>query len=156
LCKTSDRVLREKKDIDHSELHTGIKRKCKSLQRKAQAVVTRLAPGFLYKVWWPLDLNITAINLLFLIAFIIQMQFSEAENKQHILINSEFSQPDGLQLNFWLMGKYAASTFMSHIHIPFNCSGLLGLQDKLNDRLDNFFNVLKNAISKFPAMTTAL
>ncbi len=34
-----------KKDIDYSELHTGIKIKCKSLWRKAQAVWTRLAPG---------------------------------------------------------------------------------------------------------------
>ncbi len=38
------------------------------------------------------------------------------------------------------MGKYAASTFMSHIQISFNYSGLLGLQHKLKDRLDNFFN----------------
>ncbi len=41
------------------------------------------------------------------------------------------------------MDKYAASTFISHICIPFNYSGLLGLQDKLNDWLDNSFNVLK-------------
>jgi hypothetical protein len=41
----SDRILREKKEIDDSELHTGIKKKCKSLRRKAQAVVKRLAPG---------------------------------------------------------------------------------------------------------------
>ena len=41
----SDRVLRDKKDIDYIELNTGIKKKCKSLRRKAQAVVTRLGPG---------------------------------------------------------------------------------------------------------------
>jgi hypothetical protein len=40
------------------------------------------------------------------------------------------------------MGKYAASTFMSHIRIPFNYSGLLNLQHKLNDRLDGFFDTI--------------
>ncbi len=38
-------VLRNKPPVDYKELHTGIKRKCKSLRRKAQAVVTKLAPG---------------------------------------------------------------------------------------------------------------
>ncbi len=41
------------------------------------------------------------------------------------------------------MGKYAASTFTSHIRIPFNYSSLIGLQDKLNSQLDNFFDVLQ-------------
>jgi hypothetical protein len=76
------------------------------------------------------------------------MQFSEANNKHPILIDSEFSQPDHLQLHFRPMGKYTASTFMSHIRIPFNCSGLLGLQHKLNDRLDNFSDVLKKGSFK--------
>jgi hypothetical protein len=71
------------------------------------------------------------------------MQFSEAETKQPILIDSTFSQPTRLQLHFWPMGKYAASTFTSHISIPFNYSSLIGLQDKLNSRLDNFFDVLQ-------------
>jgi hypothetical protein len=39
------RVLRNRPPFDYKELHTGIKRKCKSLRRKAQAVVTKLAPG---------------------------------------------------------------------------------------------------------------
>ena len=41
----SDRVLRNKPAVDYKELHTGIKRKCKTLRRKATAVVTKLAPG---------------------------------------------------------------------------------------------------------------
>jgi len=41
------------------------------------------------------------------------------------------------------MGKYAASTFTSHIRIPFNYSSLIGLQEKFNSRLDNFFNILE-------------
>jgi hypothetical protein len=41
------------------------------------------------------------------------------------------------------MGKYAASTFTSHIRIPFNYSSLMDLQHKINSRLDNFFDVLK-------------
>ncbi len=32
--------------------------------------------------------------------------------------------------------------FTSHIWIPFNYSSLIDLQQKLNDRLDNFFDVL--------------
>jgi len=70
------------------------------------------------------------------------MQFSKAENKQPILIDSKFTQPDRLQLQFWPMGKYAESAFMSHIRIPFNYSGLLNLQHKLNDRLDGFFDTI--------------
>jgi len=41
----SDQVLRDRLPIDYRELHTGIKKKCKSLRRKVQAVVTKLAPG---------------------------------------------------------------------------------------------------------------
>jgi hypothetical protein len=40
-----DRVLCNKPPVDYKELHTGIKRKCKTLRRKATAVVTKLAPG---------------------------------------------------------------------------------------------------------------
>jgi hypothetical protein len=39
----ADRVLRDKKPIGYNE--TTIKRKCKSLRRKAQAVVTKMTPG---------------------------------------------------------------------------------------------------------------
>jgi hypothetical protein len=41
----SDRVLRDKVPINYQEMHTGVKKKCRSLQRKAKAVVTKLAPG---------------------------------------------------------------------------------------------------------------
>ncbi len=40
----SDRVLRDKQPVDYQELNTSVKRKCKSLRRKAHAVVTKLAP----------------------------------------------------------------------------------------------------------------
>ena len=43
----SDRHLRERKPINYNELNTGIKKTCKSLRRKAKAVVTKLAPGAL-------------------------------------------------------------------------------------------------------------
>jgi hypothetical protein len=42
------------------------------------------------------------------------------------------------------MGKYAASTYTSHIRIPFNYSSLMDLQKKMNARLDNFFPDLLN------------
>jgi len=42
------------------------------------------------------------------------------------------------------MGKYAASTFTGHIRIPFNYSSLMNLKDKMNDWLQNFFDVLHN------------
>ncbi len=48
-----------------------------------------------------IDLKIIAVNLLFLAAFFIQMQYSDAETtKPPILINSEFNQPQKLQLRF--------------------------------------------------------
>jgi len=75
--------------------------KCRSLQRKAKAVITKLAPGsFSPKHESPLNVKVTAINLLFLAAFFIQMQYSTAEMKQPILIDSEFTQPQKLQLHF--------------------------------------------------------
>jgi hypothetical protein len=43
----SDRQLRPHKPIDYKELNSGIKTKCRSLRRKAKAVVTKLAPGAL-------------------------------------------------------------------------------------------------------------
>ena len=43
----SDRQLRERKPIDYKELNNGIKTRCRSLRRKAKAVVTKLAPGAL-------------------------------------------------------------------------------------------------------------
>jgi hypothetical protein len=92
---------------------------------------------------WPLNFNITAVNLLFIIAFTIQMQFLEAETKQPILIDSTFSQATRLQLGLRPMGKYAVSTFTSHIQIPFNYSSLIFLQKKLNSGLDNFINVFE-------------
>jgi hypothetical protein len=71
------------------------------------------------------------------------MQYSEADTKQPLLIDSTFSQPSRLQLRFQPMGKYAASTFTSHIRIPFNYSSLMNLQPKMNARLDNFFDELR-------------
>ena len=67
------------------------------------------------------------------------MQYSGADTKKPILIDSTFSQPQRLQLRFRPMGKYAASTYTSHIRIPFNYSSLMDLQKKMNARLDNFF-----------------
>jgi hypothetical protein len=40
------------------------------------------------------------------------------------------------------MGKYTASTYTSHIRIPFNYSSLMDLQLKMNAHLDNFFDEL--------------
>jgi hypothetical protein len=71
--------------------------------------------------------NVTWVNLLFLAAFVLQMQHSGAETKQPILIDTAFTQPEKLQLRFRPMGRYAASTFTSHIRIPFNYSSLVHL-----------------------------
>ncbi len=91
-----------------------------------------------------INLSVTALNSLFILAFLIQMQHSGADTKQLILIDSTFSQPSRLQLRFWPMGKYAASTYTSHICIPLNYSSLMYLQKKINARLDNFFDDLRN------------
>jgi hypothetical protein len=61
---------------------------------------------------------------------------SSTETKKPILIDSIFSQPDKLQLRFCPMGHYTASTFTSHVKIPFNYSALLHLQDKMIKRMD--------------------
>jgi len=82
--------------------------------------------------------NITMVNCLFLAAFVLQMQHSGAETKQPILIDTAFTQPDKLQLRFRPMGRYAASTFTSHIRIPFNYSSLINLESKMDQRLDQF------------------
>jgi hypothetical protein len=90
-----------------------------------------------------LNVKVTAINLLFLAVFFIQMQYSTVDTKPPILINFEFNQPQKLQLCFRPMGKYATSTFTSHIQIPFTYSSWMNLQQKMNDWLHNFFDVLK-------------
>jgi hypothetical protein len=49
----------------------------------------------------PIDLKIVAVYLLFLTAFFLQMQYSDAETtKPPILFDSEFTQPQKLQLRF--------------------------------------------------------
>jgi len=80
----------------------------------------------------PINLKIVAGKLLFLAAFFTQMQFSDAETKQPILIDSEFTQPEKLQLCFRPLGKYAATTFTSHI------SCLIQLESKMDQCLDQF------------------
>ena len=82
--------------------------------------------------------NVTMVNCLFLAAFVLQMQHSGAETKQPILIDTEFTQPDKLQLRFRPLGKYAATTFTSHIRVPFSYSGLMNLESKMTQRLDQF------------------
>ena len=47
-------------------------------------------------------------------------QLSSSQTKKPILIDSIFSQPDKLQLRFRPMGNYEASTFISHVRIPFD------------------------------------
>jgi hypothetical protein len=61
---------------------------------------------------------------------------SSSQAKKHILIDSIFSQPDKLQLRFRPMGNYTASTFISHVRIPFDYSNLLQLQSKMIERMD--------------------
>jgi len=86
--------------------------------------------------------NVTMVNFLFLTAFVLQMQYSGAETKQPILIDSEFTQLEKLQLCFRPLGKYAATTFTSHIRVPFNYSNLLHLESKMDQRLDQFITDL--------------
>jgi hypothetical protein len=62
---------------------------------------------------------------------------SSSQAKKPILIDSIFSQPDKLQLCFRPMGNYAASTFISHVRIPFDYSNLLQLQSKMIERMDH-------------------
>jgi hypothetical protein len=66
----------------------------------------------------------------------LQLSSSGSQAKKPILIDSIFSQCDRLQLRFWPMGHYAASTFISHVRIPFDYSALLQLQDKMIERMD--------------------
>jgi len=66
----------------------------------------------------------------------LQLSSSNIQPKKPILIDSIFSQPDKLQLRFRPMGHYAASTFTSHVRIPFDYSALLQLQDQMTERMD--------------------
>jgi hypothetical protein len=77
------------------------------------------------------------------------MHFSSADPEKPILVDSAFTQLEKLQLSLHPMGHFAASTFISHIWIPFNYSLILQLQSKLDERLDQFFINLKSPIFKF-------
>jgi hypothetical protein len=61
---------------------------------------------------------------------------NSSQSKKLILIDSIFTQPDKLQLRFRPLGHYAASTFTSHVRIPFDYSALLKLQDKMIEHMD--------------------
>jgi hypothetical protein len=67
----------------------------------------------------------------------LQLSVSNLQPKKPILIDSIFSQPDKLQLRFRPMGHYAASTFTSHVRIPFDYSALLHLEQKMIEHMDN-------------------
>jgi hypothetical protein len=140
----SDRQLRDRKPIDYNELNTGNKKGCKSLRQKAKSGGNQTGT---WSILSAADLstarkNVTMVNFLFLTAFVFQMQYSGAETKQPILIDSEFTQPEKMQLRFCLLGKYAATTFTSHIRVPFNYSNLLHLESKMDQRLDQFITDL--------------
>ncbi len=77
------------------------------------------------------------------------LQLSSSQMKKQILIDSIFSQPDKLQLRFRPMGNYVASTFTSHVRIPFNYSALLHLQDKMIKCMDTAFQTLTVSISNW-------
>ena len=74
---------------------------------------------------------------------LLQISISDSQSKKPILINSIFTQPDKLQLRFRPMGHYAASTFTSHVRIPFDYSALLKLQDQMIEPMDNCIPDLK-------------
>ncbi len=67
---------------------------------------------------------------------LLQISTSNSQSKQPILIDSIFTQPDKLQHRFRPMGHYAASTFTSHVRIPFDYSALLKLQDQMIEHMD--------------------
>jgi hypothetical protein len=125
----SDRQLRQRKETDYKELHASIKSMPISKTKSKSG-------GNQTGTWGPFSAasrstaskKVIMVNLLFLAAFFAQTQYSDAETRPPILIDSEFTQPEKLQLSFCPMGKYAASTFTSHIHIHFNYSSLMDLQ----------------------------
>jgi len=81
----------------------------------------------------------------------MEIFFSENFDKNHCTncrnssrnFLTSFTQPDKLQVHFCPMGKYTATTFSSHIGIPFNYSSLMDLQYKLDARLNDFFHDLQ-------------
>jgi len=77
-----------------------------------------------------------AIVLTWTILWPCFLELSTSQTKKAILIDSIFSQPDKLQLCFRPMGNYAASTFNSHVRIPFDYSALHQLQAKMFERMD--------------------
>jgi hypothetical protein len=72
----------------------------------------------------------------------LQLLHSSTNTKKPIFTDSIFSQPDKLQLPFCSMVHYAASTFTSHIKIPFNYSALLHLQSKMVGSMDTCISEL--------------
>jgi hypothetical protein len=116
-------------------------------KKKSASCCYQIGPrGFLPKTREPLHIRVTTVNLLFLAAFVCCICHTNGvlfgQNKPPILIDSEFTQTEKLQLRFWPMGKYAASTYTSHIRIPLNYYSLPNLQTKMNKCLDDFLATL--------------
>ncbi len=92
-------------------------------------------------IWMMIIMNMDhSRNVVLTIAILwssfLQLSLSNVQPKKPILIDSIFSQPDKLQLRFRPMGHYAASTFTSHVRIPFDYSALLKLQAQMIERMD--------------------
>ncbi len=85
-------------------------------------------------IWKPRNVILT---IAILWSSFLQLSVSNLQPKKPILIDSIFSQPDKLQLRLRPMGHYAASTFTSHVRIPFDYSALLHLEQKMVKRMDN-------------------
>jgi hypothetical protein len=136
--------LRPRKPQDYKELNSCIKQRWRKLRRQAKVVVTKLAPGGFFaqatsgqSVSRSANPRAFVLTCAILWSCFLQLSSSNSSaSKKPILIDSIFTQPDKLQLRFRPMGHYAASTFTSHVRIPFDYSALLQLQDKMIERMD--------------------
>ncbi len=107
-----------------------VKKKCCSLQWKAQAVVTRQAPGAVFSS------RVSSALYICLCFTISSIHLSSAIiGPEPSLINATFVDPEQLQLCSWPLGQYASTTKF--------CHGYLSTSLNFNN-FNLFFNSLTN------------
>jgi hypothetical protein len=118
-----------KKDIPHAA--QDVKEKCKavrkSVQKLAKAAITKLVPGaFSPKQQTPASTPSPPHFFFFLELLALKMNRAQAVPDPELsLVDSNFVEPNKLQLLFCPSRKYVAFTHFIHIGVPFNFSQLL-------------------------------
>jgi len=100
--------------------------------------------GFVSKACQSCYLTFIASFYVFFIMEILALKMNRAyavQDPELTLLDSNFIEPNKIQLLFRPSGKYMASTHFIHVCIPFNFSQLLATPDKIFQQYHNYIEL---------------